>query len=494
MQLAELFEDLQGVPNVRVSGVQLDSRAVEPGDLFLAMKGLRFDGHGFIDAAIACGAVAVAAEQPVANCTVPLVVAQDLGQRASRIASRVYGEPSKVLDCICVTGTNGKTSVAHFTSQLAHLLDVSAGFLGTTGWGLADRPLQPAELTTVDAVTLQKRLQEVLHAGATLAALEVSSHALQQHRVSGLTAKVAIFTNLSRDHLDYHNDMDSYASAKARLFELPGLPYALINVDDSYGRELAQRCAKKTNLRTLTYGHRAIDNIEAALIESVRATPTGLTWRLRCPWGDVSLTAGVCGLHNAANISAALLSLAGLGYDIELLAQAVAGLEAPAGRLQRVTSQGVTQAVIEEEQVQVFVDYAHTPDALATMLQALRPHAAGRLLCVFGCGGDRDRGKRAPMGQAVVDHADLGWVTTDNPRSEDPQEIIRDVLLQLADDKKLTQEVDRRTAIGAAIKAAKPGDLVVIAGKGHENYQEINGERHPFDDVAVAREWLEVLN
>jgi len=482
MQLAELFEDLDGVPEVGVSGVQLDSRAVEPGDLFLAMKGLRFDGHGFIDSAIACGAVAVAAEQPVANCSVPLVIAKDLGRRASEIASRVYGEPSKTLDCVCVTGTNGKTSVAHFTSQLARLLGTKAAFLGTTGWGLADRPLNPAELTTVDAVTLQKRLRELLDAGANVAALEVSSHALHQHRVDGLTVKVAVFTNLSRDHLDYHNDMRAYADAKAQLFELPGLQHALINIDDEHGLELAERCSKKAGLQTLTYGRSALDGVPCATIESLQATPTGLAWQLRSPAGKARLVSQTFGLHNAANISAAVLALAGLGYDFAELARTVPALSAPPGRLQRVSEDSAA--------VQVFIDYAHTPDALTTMLTALRGHTKARLLCVFGCGGDRDRGKRGPMGRAVAEHADRGWLTTDNPRSEDPASIVRDVLDGLADRHGLQVELDRRKAIGAAIAAARAGDLVVIAGKGHETYQEVDGIRKPFDDAAIAQACL----
>lgn len=486
MQLAELFEDLTGVPDVNISGVQLDSRAVEPGDLFLAMKGLQFDGHGFIDAAIACGAVAVAAEQPVANCAVPLVVAQDLQQRVSLIASRVHGEPSKKLDCVCVTGTNGKTSVAHYCAELARLLGSKAAFLGTTGWGIASEPLNTAELTTVDAVTLQRRLRRLVDAGAQLAALEVSSHALDQHRVDGLHLNVAVFTNLTRDHLDYHGTMRSYAAAKARLFELPQLQHAIVNVDDDYGVRLAEQCATTMGLQTLTYGLRAVDCAKSARIESLQASATGLAWRLVSPWGSSRVTAQVFGLHNAANITAAVLALANLGFDFAQLIEAVGALDAPPGRLQRVTP--------EQAPMQVFVDYAHTPDALSTVLQALRPHAAGQLLCVFGCGGDRDPGKRGPMGQAVIDHADKAWLTTDNPRTEDPMRIIEEVRANSIDDGKLISEVDRHAAIGAAIKAAKPGDLVVIAGKGHEGYQEIDGVRHPFDDVVVAQEWLEVLS
>lgn len=486
MQLAELFEDLQGVPDVGINGVQLDSRAIEPGDLFLAMKGLRFDGHGFIDSAIACGAVAVAAEQPVANCSVPLVIAKDLSQRASLIASRVYGEPSKTLDCVCVTGTNGKTSVAHFVSQLARLLGTKAAFLGTTGWGLADRPLNTAELTTVDAVTLQRRLRELVDAGANIAALEVSSHALHQHRVDGLTVKVAVFTNLSRDHLDYHDDMQAYAAAKAQLFALPGLEHALINVDDEHGVALAGRCLEAAGLHTLTYGRRKFEGAESATIDALRATPTGLTWQLRTPWGEARLVSKMFGLHNAANISAAVLSLASLGYDFTDLTRTVPALTAPPGRLQKVSDDSAL--------AQVFVDYAHTPDALATMLRSLRGHTTQRLLCVFGCGGDRDKGKRGPMGQAVVDHADIGWLTTDNPRSEDPASIIRDVLDGVADHDVLQVELDRRAAIGAAIAASRPGDLVVIAGKGHETYQEVNGVRQAFDDAAIARTWLDGMN
>jgi UDP-N-acetylmuramoyl-L-alanyl-D-glutamate--2,6-diaminopimelate ligase len=474
MRLAQLFSDLPDVPEACVTGAALDSRLVSQGDLFIALAGAANDGHRHIDAAIAAGATAVATERPITDCAIPQVVAANLRRRVSSIAGEVFDHPSASLPCIAVTGTNGKTSVAFFAASLANAIGVNAAFMGTTGWGLVDA-LATAELTTADPITLQQRFRTLLDAGAGLVALELSSHALAQHRADGLSIDVAVFTNLTQDHLDYHKTMAAYGMAKRRLFDFASLKHVIVNTDGRFGAQLRDDCAKKVALEVVAYSP---DNLD------VHASAAGLNWTLKTPFGTAHLMAPVFGAHNAGNISAALLALAALGYDFSALTAAVPRLMAPTGRLQLVNS-------AEPAQPRVFVDYAHTPDALSTVLRAVRPHCSGRLLCVFGCGGDRDPGKRAAMGRAVVALADHAWLTSDNPRTEDPMAIINDVVAGLGSADSVEVTVDRRAAIAAAIAAATPEDLLVIAGKGHETYQEVGVARLPFDDVAIARELLE---
>lgn len=492
--LAHLVPEATELRDLRVRGVALDSRRVTTGSLFIALQGESSDGHDFIDAAVAKGAAAVFAERPVANCPVPLVVVDNLAERVSQIAGEFFAHPSRQFDCVAVTGTNGKTSVAHFTAMLAALLGVRAGFLGTTGWGFVTAKgaqLQPATLTTADAVSLQERLHELHEGGVGLVALELSSHALQQHRGAGLGIDIALFTNLSRDHLDYHGTMAHYGQAKARLFEFASLRGMAINADDAFGAELVATLEKRAPAKPVL--RLVADSAPAAeagteqrqwlQIKKLTSNAEGMSWLLSSPWGEIELHSQVIGRYNAINISLAVAALALLGHDRELLAAAVPQLTAPVGRLQRVShSPGV------------FVDYAHTPAALETVLQAARAHCAGQLICVFGCGGDRDPGKRGPMGQAVAKYADVGWLTSDNPRFEDPAAIIADVELGVAQNpqarSKLRTVLDRRVAITQAIATAQSDDLVIIAGKGHEDYQDIAGVRHPFDDAVVAREAL----
>ncbi len=506
--LARLAPEGCDVPDIQVRGVALDSRRVTAGCLFLALQGDTSDGHDFISAAVANGAAAVFAQRPVAECEVPLIVVSDLATQVSQIAGEFFGHPSRHFDCVAVTGTNGKTSVAHFTAELAAQLGIRAGFLGTTGWGALDvardnpakkTTLQPATLTTADAVLLQERLYQLHADGVQLVALELSSHALQQHRGDALGVDVALFTNLSRDHLDYHGNMANYGAAKARLFEFSTLRGMALNGDDAFGATLSKTLVERAEPHNSAPGATNTPILSLVSDESSQRSTSlgdtpqqlicmsglttsgkGMSWDLSTPWGDVALSSQVIGRYNAANISLAVAALALLGHDLNSIAAAVPQLQAPAGRLQRVG-----------ESSGVFVDYAHTPDALETVLQAARAHCAGKLICVFGCGGDRDTGKRGPMGRAVMRFADLGWLTSDNPRYEDPAAIIADVEAGLSQEKgsprKIHSVLDRREAIAAAIAAAEPDDVVIIAGKGHEDYQDIQGVRHPFDDALVAQ-------
>ena len=472
-RLADLFPDLTGVPAVCVGGVSLDSRAVRPNDLFLALSGSSHDGHRFVADAAAAGAVAVAGERPIDGCALPQITVPDLARRVSALAGALYGHPSAGLQTVAVTGTNGKTSVAYFCAWLARLLGRSAGFLGTVGWGRLEpeRSLASANLTTADAVTLQARLRRLADDGVDFVALELSSHALAQHRADALTVDVAVFTNLSHDHLDYHRTMAAYGAAKARLFEFAGLRHAVLNTDDAFGQQLKARLRGQLALSEVTLGR-------AATLRAVRAAPAGLSWELRIDHQWHPVQAPLFGTHNAENLSAAILALHALGYDAADLVSAASSVRPPPGRLQAVSGPAGTPAV--------FVDYAHTPHALETVLAALRPHVAGRLICVFGCGGDRDPAKRGPMGRAVLAGADAAWLTTDNPRGEAPEAILQDVLDGLTDTTALVVNVDRAAAITGAIDAAGAHDLVLIAGKGHETYQEVDGVRLPFDDAAVA--------
>lgn len=508
--LRELAPDVANLPVLEVSSVAIDSRLVTQGALFLALAGNAADGHDFIGAAIANGAVVVFAQRSVEPCAVPLVVVDNLAARVSHIAGEFYGHPSRALQCVAVTGTNGKTSVAHFVAELARHLGCSAGFLGTTGWGLvgADATLAAAQLTTADAVVLQQRLRVLQDAGAELVALELSSHALQQHRGDGLDVDVAVFTNLSRDHLDYHGSMAEYGAAKARLFDFPGLKAVAINADDTFGAELVARsvesCATdKSNRAVLALvsdsgsSETPCQGEAAQLrITQLQSAVDGLRWQLITPWGSAAIATQVIGSYNAINLSLAIAALVTLGHDLSAVAVAAGLVAAPAGRLQRVSAAASSSSVDSVGSVSglaefaVYVDYAHTPDALVSVLSAVRAHCAGRLICVFGCGGDRDAGKRAPMGQAVCEYADVGFLTSDNPRFEDPLAIIADVVAGLPAQHNIQTVPDRRSAIAAALSVAGASDVVVIAGKGHENYQDIAGERLAFDDAAIAQELL----
>jgi len=393
------------VPQLQVEAIAIDSRRVTQGALFIALAGLEADGHDYIDAAIANGAIAVFAERNVSDCAVPVVVLSDLASRVSQIAGEFFDHPSSKLACVAVTGTNGKTSVAHFVASLANQLGIKAGFLGTTGWGLVGTgdALAPAALTTADAVSLQERLVALKTEGCELVALELSSHALQQHRGDGLQLDVALFTNLTRDHLDYHGSMEAYGAAKARLFEFPSLRGVVVGADDSFGAQLAKRCAARAKPNQVAL---SLVSEEALVSEDAAASQTaadlkisartnhsgGMSWQLDSPWGTAEISTRVIGSYNALNLSLAVGALALLGQDLQKIAQAVPAVTAPAGRLQPVSAQ-------PEPGFSVFIDYAHTPDALASVLSAVRAHCAGRLICVFGCGGDRDKGKRAPMGK-----------------------------------------------------------------------------------------------
>lgn len=466
-----------GIPARRLA---VDSRAVEPGDMFLAYPGESRDGRAYIPQAVAAGAGAVLWDADGfswdESWRVPNLGIPGLKAVSGVIADHVYGEPSKSLWMVGITGTNGKTSCAHWLAHSFTELGRKTAVVGTLGngfWG----ELTPAANTTPDAVTLHGMLRQYLDQGAQGVAMEVSSHGLAQGRVNGVRFDVAMLTNLSRDHLDYHGDMASYGRTKATLFRWQGLRYAVLNMDDSFGADLARQL-QATGVETVGYGFQA----GAIRGGSLSVGPSGLSMTVQTPWGGALVSnPSLLGAFNASNLLGVLAVLLVSDVPLERAARLVSGVRPVAGRMECVG--GGNQPL-------VVVDYAHTPDALEKVLRSLREIVGGgRLICTFGCGGDRDKGKRPLMGEIASRLADLAIVTSDNPRGEDPRAIIEDILAGAGANYYV--EEDRAAAIDYAVSQAKPGDVVLVAGKGHEAYQEISGKRLPFSDVEVSRRVLE---
>jgi UDP-N-acetylmuramoyl-L-alanyl-D-glutamate--2,6-diaminopimelate ligase len=470
-QLAKL-----GVPINRITS---DSRCVRSGDAFAAYQGTRRDGRAFIGEAIGRGAGAVLWDVQgfVWNreWKLPHLPIENLKARLGAIASMVYGHPSRELWMVGITGTNGKTSCAHWIAGGLDGAGRRAALLGTLGNGLWGA-LEDAPNTTLDAALLQETLRALKTAGAQAVAMEVSSHGLDQGRVNGVDFDVALFTNLSRDHLDYHGTMAAYGAAKARLLAWPGLRVGVLNADDPFGQSLID-AARSSGRKVLTYGFGVADIVGTSLT----ASDTGVAFVVATPWGKGEIHTHLVGAFNAANLLGVLGVLLVSGVALEAALAFLAAAEAPPGRMQRL---GGGRAPL------VVVDYAHTPDALDKVLTSLRPAvgASGQLVCVFGCGGDRDRGKRPEMGRTAARLADRVIVTSDNPRSEEPGAIASDIVhgIRNTGNRRYAIELDRAVAIAAAIREAKGGDVVLIAGKGHEPYQESAGARLPFLDADHA--------
>ncbi len=483
-------------PDPNILGLVEDSRQVQPGDAYVAVQGERHDGHEFAEQAVAQGAVAVLAERRLLRLPVPVRVVPRLRQRRSALAGRVYGNPSQHLNCTAITGTNGKTSVAHYIAQLVALLaaegvkpytsaDInSCGYMGTLGWGQLSS-LQEANLTTADASTVQRRLAQLKAQGCARVAIEVSSHALSQHRVAAVNFSSAIFTNLSRDHLDYHGSMEAYAAAKRSLFDFPSLQRIITNIDDACGRAIGES-KQQGSARVYTYGAGQEAGANAASVSwrDIEVQSQGFTGTWCTAWGDAALQVPLLGRFAIANVAAALTLLLSEGLPLAALARAIGKLACVPGRMQQFVNPGGANLV---------VDFAHTPDALQQAAKSLREHCPGKLVIVFGCGGDRDRGKRAQMGQAAAAVADALIITDDNPRSEDPDDIVADILGGLPKGPAArSHEVchDRAAAIARAMARSGPEDLILIAGKGHENYQERNGQRVAYSDTACVAELI----
>jgi UDP-N-acetylmuramoyl-L-alanyl-D-glutamate--2,6-diaminopimelate ligase len=467
--------------------LQLDSRKVKPGDVFLALPGAAVDGRGFIDVAVRHGAAAVVVEANgyvKRNVGVPVRPVPHLRSMLGPLAASFYGHPSSSMLSIGVTGTNGKTSCSQWIAQLLTRAGRRCAVIGTIGIGFPDEPFSDNPLTTPDPVSLQREVRELLDAGAQALAMEVSSIGLDQGRVSGMKFDVALYTNLTRDHLDYHGTMERYEAAKALLFDWPTLSHAVVNLDDAAATRLIPRLLDR-GVRTIGFtalgatGDRRLAHVLSA--ERIQPTADGLAFLARMDGSGIAVDVPVVGHYNVSN----LLGVAGVavscGVNFAAAVAALPHLTPPLGRMQRVVRPDAPLAV---------VDYAHTPDALTQALQALRPVAEarhGRLWVVFGAGGDRDQGKRAPMGAAAAGGADVVVVTSDNPRTEDPSAIVAQVALGANSARELYCVLDRSEAITHAVGKAAPEDVVLVAGKGHEDYQIIGTRKQPYSDLAQVR-------
>lgn len=482
--LSTLLQGIVDVPSVfdvTIHGLQTDSREVKAGDAFVALAGARTPAEHYVDQAIRSGATVVLLEsgQPKA-CSehhgaliVPIV---GLRAQLGRIADRFFEHPSQRLRLLGVTGTNGKTSVTQYIARLLKETGTPCGVLGTLGYGMPDA-LQPATHTTPDVVQVNRVLNRILALGGRAAAMEVSSHALDQGRIDGVTMTGAVFTNLTRDHLDYHGSMEAYGAAKAKLFRREELHFAVINFDDPFGRQLYGQLEGQCD--RIRYSlHEAQTEL---WLTDYQPTDNGFEAQVDGQWGRFDIRVPLMGSFNASNVLAAMAAVMTLGVPVDRVRTAVEKLVPPPGRLERFDG---------SNGVRVVVDYAHTPDALSNALAALRPHVSGRLICVFGCGGDRDAGKRPEMAREAESAADVVIVTDDNPRSEPPQAIVRDIMAGFQAPEQVTVLHDRAEAIRAAIDMAVPGDLVLIAGKGHEAYQEVAGQKLPFSDTEQVRHCL----
>lgn len=496
MKLGQIIEglspcelrELRGDLNLEIAGIAYDSRQVKPGDLFVAIRGHRSDGHAFVDGAVEKGAVAVAVEALTGcDAKVATVLVSDSRKALSKLALAFYANPFKHVTLIGITGTSGKTTTTYLLESMVKAAGGKPGVLGTVNYRYSDKKI-PAPVTTPESLDLIRLSREMVDHGVSHIVMEVSSHALDQGRTRDCPFNVAVFTNLSRDHLDYHKTMDEYFAAKSRLFK--GLqadpsgrtPAAVINLDDPRGKDLVAM----TQARVLTYGRGKESRIRA---DSIQLGKDGLSFLLRTPSGQGMVRSPLIGDFNVYNILAAAGAGLALNLPLEAVVRGIEALQSIPGRLERVENRrGLT----------LVVDYSHKPDALLKAMTSLKPYAKGRLITVFGCGGDRDRGKRYDMGRLAGEHSDVAFITSDNPRSEDPLSIVKEIEKGMLDSglkkgggnthpgKGYFLEVDRRQAIRKAVAMAGETDVVLIAGKGHEDYQVIGSEKRAFSDQEEA--------
>lgn len=491
INLLDLLEGLVEVPDssieslgVKVTGIQMDSRLLKSGDLFIACFGRNHDARDFIDDALDLGVNAVLAEsggewEGIQERDGRAIVAVDnLGAKISEIAGRFYGRPSEKLTVFGITGTNGKTSCTQFISQVLTAMGNNCGVMGTLGYGIPGI-LKETQLTTPDAVFTQAALAEMCDEMIDPVAMEVSSVGLHQKRVAAVRFDTAVFTNLSRDHLDYHDSMDSYAANKRILFTMPGLKRAVINIDDAYALSMINAISR--DVEVLTYSTK--NKIATVHAESYELTTQGYAAVVNTPLGRVEISGRLIGYFNFSNVLAVLATL--IGYlnergdiDISMLGKQLSSLRPVDGRM---------EIIGESDEISAVVDYAHTPAGLQSALVALRDHFSGDIWCVFGCGGNRDRGKRPLMGEIGEQYADHLILTDDNPRHEEGDRIIQHILSGISKPEEVKAIRDRADAINYAISNAAAGDVVLIAGKGHENYQELGGNRVLFSDANQVR-------
>jgi len=485
--LVTLLNGICHVPaalNASISGLSIDSRQVKKGDLFLALSGCHSSSTDHIVEAIENGANAIVAEGKLFEgrvfedgSAVELFV-DDLKHKAGIIADRFFGTPSDEISVIGVTGTNGKTSVASYLAQYLDLSGISSGLIGTLGYGLiksGEIRLSETTHTTPNVVDVHRYLAELRDQGLECVVMEVSSHGLTQGRVDGVRFEGAIFTNLSRDHLDYHGSMQAYAQAKKLLFQTEGLSFAVINQDDPCADEMKTGLA--TGVKLFTYGVEAEADVKVSHYQLSSASGLSLSAHIDTAIGKLSIESGLMGRFNLSNLLA-VIAVAIAKQQISRCAERISQLTAVDGRMEVLRSQGQPTAV---------VDYAHTPDALKNVLETLKPHCEGHLRLVFGCGGDRDIGKRAEMAQIAETLADDILITDDNPRNEDPDSITNEILTGFSSPSGIRVVHDRKQAIASMFKSAKESDIILIAGKGHETWQEVKGKRTFFSDTQEVR-------
>lgn len=494
MTLSQLLHGFMPLPpeaDCVIGNLILDSRKVQHGDVFLACIGQINDGRHYIEQAITQGARAVLWDSDRTTVPIPLswrnspsgqripcVALNNLTQLVGVLADRYYQNPSKSMYMVGVTGTNGKTSTTHFIAQAFNQV-TRCGVIGTLGWGYPGQ-LHESQHTTPDGVTTQTWLANLRHDKAKMVAMEVSSHALDQQRIKGVSLDCAVFTNLTHDHLDYHKDMASYAQAKEKLFSWPTLQHAVINLDDPHGASLRRLIAE--NVKVLSYG--IITQLEKPDIfaSNIQYSSSGMRCHVTTPSGEGDLSLPLYGRFNISNILAALGVLLHNKIRLSNALSYLSQVSPVAGRMQMVTS---------NRHAAIVIDYAHTPDALAQALDALRDHVRGQLWCVFGCGGNRDQSKRPIMGAIAQAKADHVIVTSDNPRHEDPTEIIQQIIGGMPAPAKVTIEPDRGRALRFVLANARNNDIVLIAGKGHESYQQIGEQKLPFNDAVVVKQYLQ---
>ncbi len=472
-ELARAAEEVRivGDAAIEIAELTYDSRKAGPGALFFCVPGEKVDGHAFAAGAVEAGAVGLVVERELPELEVGQLVVEDARAAMAPVAARFYGDPTGELMVSGITGTNGKTTTAFLLREILESGGVRCGLLGTVKQVVGGVE-EEVERTTPEAIDLQGTFRRMLDGGDRACAMEVSSHALALHRADAIHFDVALFTNLTQDHLDFHADMEDYFLSKRRLFEM-GPRTAIVNVDDPYGRRLAEE------FECVTF---SAEGGDADLVANdVVITPLGAEFSV----GEVAVQTLLPGNFNVSNALAAFAAATALGVEPEIAAAGLARAAAPPGRFEPID---------EGQPFSVLVDYAHTPDSLENVLRAARGLGEGRVISVFGAGGDRDRGKRPQMGRAGAELSDLAIVTSDNPRSEDPEAILTEIVAGIDDRGGVVEEVDRRAAIALALSRAEPGDTVVIAGKGHEQGQEFeNGRKLPFDDRDVAREELRRL-
>jgi UDP-N-acetylmuramoyl-L-alanyl-D-glutamate--2,6-diaminopimelate ligase len=484
---------IDDLPKINIVGLSLDCRKIKKGDLFFAYQGTNIDSKKFIDVAINKGATAILCDTPNSQPyldwrnNIPIIAIPNLSNKIGNIATNFYANPARNMRIIGITGTNGKTSTSYLLTAALEKLGIKTGLIGTLGYGTINN-LQLSDYTTPNSILLQKILHGFKQQNINTVVMEVSSHALAQKRFADINISLGTFTNLTHDHLDYHQNMQKYAAAKRRLFELTSIQHAIFNLDDPVGLQWMHQFQQHKNLSA--YGYTlypqthtnlgATNNIISA--HNIQLHLSGISAAITSPWGTGNLNSALLGKFNISNLLAVISNLCSLGYQLNEVLKIIPTLQPVPGRMQTLGG---------KQQPLIVVDFSHTPDALEKALQTLQEHCQGKLLCVFGCGGDRDRSKRPEMAQIAENLADIVIVTNDNVRSEDPQQIIKEIMTGFKKPAAIQIEPDRTKAISLAIQQATAKDIILLAGKGHEPYQIIGDKIIPFSDVEVARKLLQ---